>query len=252
MTIKKEINKYYPEIIFYCEQALEKKSLDLDFLRIHKESFYKCPNISIDKAVMEKTSFGTVVPLFCDWRDLGSWKEVWENADKDKNGNVLEGKVLLKKGNDCFLKSDNRLVVGLGINNLIVIETSDALLILNKDYSQEIKSVVQKLKKDKFLEGKEHKKIFRPWGNYTSLIEEENWKVKKIVVYPKQSLSLQLHNFRSENWVIINGTAKVEINNEVAYLEPNQNAYIPLGAKHRLSNPGNAPLILVRCKRNLS
>ena len=114
-----------------------------------------------------------------------------------------------------------------GINNLIVIETSDALLILNKDYSQEIKSVVQKLKKDKFLEGKEHKKIFRPWGNYTSLIEEENWKVKKIVVYPKQSLSLQLHNFRSENWVIINGTAKVEINNEVAYLEPNQNAYIP-------------------------
>ncbi len=244
-TIKEEIYKFYPEIIVYCEKALEKNSLDLDFFRIDKESFYKCPNISIDNAVMEKTSLGTVVPLYCDWRDLGSWKEVWESSKKDDNGNVIEGKILLQEGSNCFLKSEDRLVVGLGLNNLIVVDTSDALLVLNKDYSQDIKSVVQKLKKDNFLEGREHKKIFRPWGNYTSLVEEKNWKVKKIVVYPKHSLSLQSHNFRSENWVIINGTAKVEIDNEVSILESNQNAYIPLGSKHRLSNPGNAPLILI-------
>ena len=244
-SIIEEINKFYPEIIDSCEKALQKNSLDLDFFRIDKESFYKCQSISIDNAVMEKTSLGVVVPLFSDWKDLGSWKEVWKASKKDKKGNVVEGQVLLQEGSNCFIKSENRLVVGLGIENLVVIETGDALLVLNKDYSQEIKSVVQKLKKENILEGREHKKIFRPWGNYTSVIEEKNWKVKKIVVYPKQALSLQSHKFRSENWVILSGKAKVEINEEITVLEPNQNAYIPIGTRHRLSNPGNVPLILI-------
>ena len=244
-SIKREIYKFHPEIIDSCEKALLKKSLDLDFFRIDKESFCKCPSISIDNAVMEKTKLGTVFPLFSDWRDLGSWKEVWKAAKKDKNGNVIDGQVLLQEGSNCLVKSEHRLVVGLGIKNLIIIETSDALLVLNKDFAQEIKSVVQKLKKENILEGREHKKIFRPWGNYTSLIEEKNWKIKKIVVYPKESLSLQSHKFRSENWVVLSGQAKVEINKEVRILEPNQNAFIPLGARHRLSNPGNVPLILI-------
>ena len=137
------------------------------------------------------------------------------------------------------------MVVGLGIENLTIVETSDAILIAQKDASQEIKSVVQQLNKENVLEGREHKKIFRPWGNYTSLVEETNWKVKKIVVHSKQSLSLQFHNYRSENWVIINGIAKVEIDKKTTILNPNESAYIPSGVKHRLSNPGDSDLVLI-------
>ena len=144
-----------------------------------------------------------------------------------------------------FCKSENRLVVGIGIANLTIVETSDAILVAKRESSQEIKSIVQLLNNQKVQEGREHKKIFRPWGNYTSLIEETNWKVKKIVVHSKQSLSLQMHNFRSENWVIINGTAKVEIDSNISILKPNQSAYIPAGINHRLSNPGNSDLILI-------
>ena len=243
--IKSEINKFDPYIISNCEKAISNKNLDLDFLRINKNDFSKCPNISIDKAVFEKTNLGTVIPLRCDWKDIGSWKQVWENSKKDNDGNSLDGKVILRESKHCFVKSENRLVVGIGIENLTIVETTDAILVASRDTSEQIKSIVQLLNNDGIQEGREHKKIFRPWGNYTSLIEESNWKVKKIVVNSKQSLSLQLHNFRSENWVIIDGIAKVEIDNKISILETNQSAYIPAGIKHRLSNPGNSDLVLI-------
>ncbi len=244
-TIKSELNKFYPDIVRNCEKAISGKNFDLDFLRINKDDFSKCPNISIDHAVLEKTNLGTVIPLKCDWKDIGSWKQVWENSNKDKDGNAIEGRVILKSVINCLVKSDDRLVVGVGIKNLTIVETSDAILIANKDSSQEIKSVVKQLKDEKLQEGREHRKIFRPWGNYTSLVEHTNWKVKKIVVHSKQSLSLQLHKFRSENWVIINGIAKVEIDNQISLLKPNQSAYVPAGLKHRLSNPGDSDLVLI-------
>ena len=243
--IKSEIKKFNPDIIKHCEKSISDKNFDLDFLRINKNAFSKCPNISIDNGVLEKTNLGTVIPLRCDWKDIGSWKQVWENSNKDKDGNAIEGRVILKRGINSLVKSEDRLVVGVGIQNLIIVETSDAILIANKDSSQEIKSVVQQLNNDKIQEGREHKRIFRPWGNYTSLVEQTNWKVKKIVVHSKQSLSLQLHKYRSENWVIINGIAMVEIDQEISILKPNQSAYIPAGINHRLSNPGDSDLVLI-------
>ena len=244
-VIKNEINKFDPDIISNCKKAISDSNFDFDFLRINKKYFSKCPNISIDKAVLEKTNLGTVIPLSCGWKDIGSWKQVWENSEKDENGNSLDEKVILREAKNCFVKSENRLVVGIGIENLTIVETSDAILIATRESSQQIKSIVELLNNKNIQAGRVHKKIFRPWGNYTSLIEASNWKVKKIEVHPQQSLSLQLHNFRSENWVIINGIAKVEINNNISILKPNQSAYIPAGIKHRLSNPGDSDLILI-------
>lgn len=243
--IVNQLTKFEPNLIKKCKKSLNFIKRDLDFLRIDKETFEKCPNISIDVAIMEKTSLGTVIPLNAGWRDIGSWDKVWENSSKNSDGNSFSGKTILKECKNCLVRGSNRLVVGIGIKDIAVIETDDSILVLNKRCSQKVKNIVQELKNDNKPEGIMHKKTFRPWGSYDLIIENDNWQVKKIIVRPNQSLSLQSHNFRSEHWVVVEGTAKVEIDDITKIVKKNQSAYIPLGSKHRLSNHSKDDLVLI-------
>ena len=244
-TILKEIKKYSPDILNTCNLSMHNKNYDLDFQRIDKEIFRKCPNLSIDICVMEKTEKGIVVPLDAGWSDIGDWDSIWENSKKDKNGNVKKGKIVLSETKNCLFKSDNKLAIGLGVEDLIVVDTEDALLITKKNNSQAVKNIVEDLKEKNFREIKENKKVYRPWGFYISSIEDKKWKVKLIFVKPKESLSLQKHQYRSEHWVVVSGKATIEVNDNKFYLSQNESTYIPIGAKHRLSNQGSEPLLLV-------
>ena len=244
-TFLKELNKNYPEIIENCTESINKGKNDLDFVRLDKSSFLKCPNISIDIAVMEKTKIGTVFPMDVGWSDIGNWKSVWENSEKDIYQNVSKGKVILKNSKNSLLRSENRLIVGIGLENIIVIETNDAVLVVNKNHTQEVKEIVEEMQLKGLKEGLIHQKIYRPWGNYNSIIQDKKWQVKLINVKPKEALSLQLHRYRSEHWVIVSGKAKVEIEDKVLFLSENQSTYIPLGAKHRLTNVGELPLAII-------
>ena len=244
-TILNEIENYSPEILFACKKSLEKKLFDLDFQRLNQDSFNKCPNISIDIAVMEKTEKGTVLPLKANWTDIGSWNAVWKISKKDENENFIEGSVIAKNSHNCYLRGEKRLIAALGVKDLIVIETSDAILVADKSQSQEVKNVVNYLEEKGIREGQEHKKIYRPWGSYESILEEARWQVKIINVKPGEKLSLQMHHHRSEHWIVVSGTAKAEIDEKEITLHENQSTYIPIGSKHRLSNPGKIPLKLI-------
>ena len=243
--ILKEIRRFHPEIFNKCNLSIKKSQIDLDFQRIDIESFMECPNIPIDIAVMEKTNLGYVFPLKVGWKDLGSWDSVWEVSNKDKDGNSKKGNIFSSKTKNCYLRSEDRLIVALGIEDLAIIETRDALLVAKKSYSQEIKHIVGKLKKEKISEGISHKRIYRPWGFFETLIEENLWKVKFIKVNAGASLSLQMHKCRSEHWIVVNGKAKVQVGDKIIYLGPNQNVSIPLGSLHRLSNETNEDLKII-------
>ena len=244
-SILDELQKFSPEIFENCKASLNQSNIDLDFKRINESAFRKCPNVSIDIAVMEKTKKGIVLPLDAGWSDIGSWQSVWDSSPKDIDGNYKEGKVLIEKSKDCYVRSENRLVVGIGLDNLIIVETNDAILISNKSETQRVKNVVKKLKQNNIPEGQKHRKIYRPWGHYLSVVEDKRWQVKLIQVKSGEKLSLQKHHHRSEHWVVVNGTAEVEVNNKCELLTENESIYIPLGSKHRLSNPGKIPLILI-------
>jgi len=244
-TILDELKKYAPDVLELSKESLSKSKFDLDFQRLNKETFKKCPNISIDCSIMEKSNKGTVLPLDAGWSDIGSWESLWENSEKDNNGNVVKGRVVNLSSKNSYLSSNSRLLVGIGLQNIIAIETNDAILITNKSESQKVKDIVKKLKEIEFPEGEKHLKIYRPWGFYISIAQEATWQVKMIEVKPNGKLSLQMHHHRSEHWVIVKGRAKVEVESKTEYLNENQSVYIPLGAKHRLTNPGKIPLILI-------
>ncbi len=243
--IIEEIKRYSPNIFDACQKTIEESRMDLEFTRLEHDSFKKCPNVSIDLAVMEKTQKGIVLPLDVGWSDIGSWQAVWANSKKDNYGNTLKGNIIANKTKNCYLRSEKRLLVGIGLNDLIAVETNDAILICEKSQSQKVKNIVDNLRKNNISEGKNHKKIYRPWGNYTSIFEEKRWQVKLIEVNPGGKLSLQMHHHRSEHWIVVRGTARVEIDKEINILSENQSTYIPLGIKHRLSNPGKIPLSLI-------
>ena len=244
-TILKELKKYQPEIIESCKSVFLEMDKDFDFQRINKEKFATCPNTSIDVAIMEKTNRGRVLSLDTGWSDIGNWNSVWENSSKDVHGNFYKGKVIHKNSKNCYFRSEERLIVGLDLENTIVIETNDAILVSNKNSSESLKNIVKKLDQKNFKEGKFNKKMYRPWGSYTCLIESESWQVKILKIKPFASLSLQLHHHRSEHWVVVNGTAKVEIDGLESTLVKNQSIFVPLGLKHRLSNPKNIPLEII-------
>jgi len=244
-AIIKELNQFAPEILSICQSALNNSVNDLDFLRINKKIFQKCPNISIDIAVMEKTNNAIVVGLNAGWDDIGSWESIWKKSNKDKNNNSTKGNVLLTDSKGCYLRSENRLVVGLGLKELIVIDTDDALLIANKKSSQKVKEIVKDLEKKDIPEGRLNKKMFRPWGNYTSIINGPSWQVKRLEIKPGSSLSLQMHHHRTEHWIIVEGIAKVEIDDRKTLLKKNESIYVPQCSKHRLSNPGKNLLIII-------
>ena len=246
-----EIKKFSKNIFETCNTALLNAENDLDFKRIKKEDFAKCQDISLDVAVMEKTNLGTVLNLDVGWSDIGNWNSVWENSSKDVNGNFYKGKVIHKNSKNCYFRSEDRLIVGLDLENTIVIETNDAILVSNKNSSESLKNIVKKLDQKNFKEGKFNKKMYRPWGSYTCLIESESWQVKILEIKPFASLSLQLHHYRSEHWVVVNGTAKVEIDGLESTLVKNQSIFVPLGLKHRLSNPKNIPLEIIEVQNGV-
>ena len=241
----REMEKFSPEIVTLCKQAIKDNLNDLDFKRLNKSYFNKCPDLSIDKALMEKTSYGVVFPLHVEWSDIGGWESFWENSSKDKNGNVLIGDALEMSSKNCLIKSNSRLTVGIGIEDLVVIETNDAVLVSKKSESEKVKSIVEQLRCSKRRESDENVQVFRPWGNYISVDYSSRWKIKKIEVNPGASLSLQLHKMRAEHWVVVEGNAKIEINEKEFYLKANQSCFVPIGAKHRLSNPYKQKLVII-------
>ncbi|MEA5414883.1 mannose-1-phosphate guanylyltransferase/mannose-6-phosphate isomerase [Synechococcus sp. BA-132 BA5] len=240
-----ELKRLAPEVLSCCRAALEHDSADLEFLRLERESFANCPNVALDVAVMEKTALGSVLPLDADWSDVGSWSALWETSQQDTEGNVLRGRVISEGSRNCYLRSEHRLVVGLGVEDLVVVETDDVVLVAHRDRAQEVKGIVGRLERDGAPESRAHRRIYRPWGHYDGVVEGERWQVKKISVKPGASLSLQMHHHRAEHWVVVRGTAVVEKDGVEELVGENQSTYIPLGARHRLTNPGKIAMELI-------
>jgi mannose-1-phosphate guanylyltransferase/mannose-6-phosphate isomerase len=244
-AILSEMERLSPDVVSACRSALEHDSADLDFLRLEREAFAGCPAVAIDVAVMERTDRGCVLPLDAQWSDVGSWSALWETADRDSMGNVLRGRVISRDSRNCYLRSEHRLVVGLGVDDLVVVETDDVVLVAHRDRAQDVKAVVGQLERQGAPESKAHRRIYRPWGHYDGVVEGDRWQVKKIQVKPGASLSLQMHHHRAEHWVVVKGTAVVEKDGIEELLGENQSTYIPLGARHRLINPGKIPVELI-------
>jgi mannose-1-phosphate guanylyltransferase len=240
-----ELKKYEPEIFTICKKSCVNPPKDLDFIRLDNEEFYKCPNKSIDYAVMEKTNNGVVVPFDGSWSDIGSWETLWSSKVKDSNNNVSEGDVVLQKVQNSYIHSSNRLIVVNDISDLIIIDTQDALLVSSKKSSQDIKNIVQNLKKDNRSEPNNHRKVYRPWGYYDSIDIGKGFQVKRIFVNPGAKLSLQKHKKRSEHWVIVKGIALITCGKKVFQLNENQSTYIPKEEIHRLENKSDSPLEII-------
>lgn len=240
-----ELEKYNPAIAKNARASVEHSKNDLDFVRLDKNHFEQSPEDSIDYAVMEKTDKVVVVPLNANWSDVGAWKSVWEVSDKDNNGNVLRGDTIVESSNNTLVHAQHRLVTVLGLDDVIVIETSDAVLVANKNKVQDIKKIVEKLKNAQRSEVDLHRKVYRPWGSYDSIDSGDRYQVKCIVVNPGQKLSLQMHHHRAEHWIVVSGTAKIHKGKESFLLTENESVYIPLGEIHALENPGKVPLELI-------
>lgn len=241
------IEQYAPQILESCKKSLENGKKNSEFIRLNENDFAACPADSIDYAVAEHLpeNAGAVVALNAAWSDLGAFDALYALQKKDESGNVSQGDVMLHHTKNSFIRAEHKLVVCLGIENLAVIDTNDALLIAHFDELQNIKNIVQHLKKEERPEAIKRAKVFRPWGNYECIDSGQHFQVKKIVVNPGAALSLQMHYHRAEHWIVVIGTAKVTKGNESILLSENQSIYIPLGVKHRLENPGSIPLELI-------
>ncbi|WP_146442621.1 mannose-1-phosphate guanylyltransferase/mannose-6-phosphate isomerase [Vibrio kanaloae] len=240
-----ELAEHSPEILTACKLALEEQNTDLDFIRIDTEAFKNSPSDSIDYAVMEKTSHAAVIPMDVGWNDIGSWSAIWDVSDKDEHNNVIEGDVLTVDSQHNYIHAENKLVATVGVENLIIVETKDAILVANKDKVQGVKSIVEQLNQAGRTEHIHHREVFRPWGKYDVVDLGKRDKVKRITVNAGQKLSLQMHHHRAEHWVVVAGIAKVT-NDEKTYLvEEDQSTYIPLGHVHSLENPGELPLEMI-------
>ncbi len=240
-----ELDRFRPDILAASKEAFERATRDLDFCRLDAEAFKRCPSDSIDYAVMEKTNHASVVAASFDWNDIGSWSSLWETGAKDGAGNVKRGDVYLDGARDCYVRSESRLVAAVGVKDLVIVETDDAILVAHKDAAQNVKNTVESLKANKREEHIAHKRVYRPWGYYESIDDGARFQVKRIMVKPGHKLSLQMHHHRAEHWIVVSGTARVTRDKEEILLSENQSTYIPLGATHRLENPGKLPLHLI-------
>jgi len=240
-----ELAKYRPDILEQCQQAMADVEYDLDFLRPNKTAFLACANESIDYAVMEKTDAAVVIPLDAGWSDVGSYSALWEVCDKNEEQNVLKGDVIAQQTTNSYIHSQNKLITTIGVDNLVIIDTPDAVLVANKDKVQEVKQIVEQLKKEQRPEAVLHREVYRPWGKYDSVDSGERFQVKRITVKPGAKLSVQMHHHRAEHWIVVSGTAKVTIDDKSVLLSENQSAYIPIGAVHALENPGKLPLEMI-------
>ncbi|MEW6990621.1 mannose-1-phosphate guanylyltransferase/mannose-6-phosphate isomerase [Colwelliaceae bacterium 6441] len=240
-----ELEKYHPSILEQTKKAMVGVEPDLDFLRPNKEAFLQCDDESIDYAVMEKTDSAVVIPLDAGWNDVGSYSALWEVCKKDQNNNVVKGDVIAHQTNDCLLHSQNKLIATLGVNNLVVIDTPDAVLVADKDQVQNVKSIVTQLKNEQRSEATLQREVYRPWGKYDSVDMGERFQVKRITVKPGAKLSVQMHHHRAEHWIIVSGTARVTLDDKTILLSENQSTYIPIGVVHALENPGKLPLEMI-------
>ena len=240
-----ELEKFNPEMFAVCKNTFENAKTDVDFVRLSAEIFAKCPSDSIDYAVMEKTERAMVVPLDANWNDVGSWSALWKVGEKDESGNIIRGDVLTVDCTNSYIHSEKKLISVIGVEDLVIIETDDAVMIAPKNRVQDVKLIVDKLKKENRPEADLHQKVYRPWGNYDSVDNGERHKTKRIVVKPKAKLSLQMHHHRAEHWVVVKGTALVTKGDEQILLTENESTFIPLGVAHRLENPGVIPLEIV-------
>lgn len=236
---------FEPEIINCCLKSLENSIYDKDFIRISSLEFSKCPSKSVDYALMERLKEAYVVPLESGWNDVGSWDSLIATKDKDENENVIEGEVIIDKVRDCFIQSTNRLVTALDVSNLIIVDTQDALLVTSMKNTENIKSILNKVK-NKFPDiANNHRKVYRPWGYYDLIDAGSGFQAKRISVNPGSKLSLQKHQYRAEHWVIVNGVATITCGDKTFNLEKNQSTYIPQGEIHRLENKGNVNLVII-------
>ena len=240
------------DILAACRDSWEKVSVDGNFLRVDKEAFSQCPADSIDYAVMEHIAAleaalpdGVVIPLAAGWSDVGAWDAWWKVLPKDDSGNVAQGDVLLHDCRNTLAMSASRLVACIGVDDLVIVETADAILVSRRDKTQEVKKIVDRLKQAGRSEGLLHRKVFRPWGSYDGVDAGERFLVKRIVVKPGAVLSLQMHHHRAEHWIVVRGTAKVTREESSYLVSENESTFIPLGTKHRLENPGRVPLEMI-------
>lgn len=244
-TYLAELKRHNDTMFSAVESAVINAKSDLDFVRLNQEAFARSPSDSIDYAVMEKTDKAVVVPLDAGWSDVGAWSAVWQVLPQDAQGNATRGDVLLESARNCYVHADYRLVSLLGVQDVVVIETSDAVLVAHKDHAQDVKKLVDRLKDQHRPEVDHHREVFRPWGAYDSIDRGLRYQVKRITVKPGAKLSLQMHHHRAEHWVVVSGTAKVMLGEKELLLSENQSVYIPVGEKHSLENPGKVNLELI-------
>lgn len=240
-----ELAKHRPEMNDACLRSFEARYSDLDFTRVDEEAFLDCPSESIDYAVMEQTDRSVVVPLDAGWNDIGSWSAVMSEAGGDAEGNVAEGDAILIDSKRTYVRAGDRLVTTLGVEDLLVVDTPDALLVADRERAQDVKKVVAELERQNRSEAGIHSRVYRPWGSYETIDLSARYQVKRIIVNPGQRLSLQMHHHRAEHWIIVGGTALVTRDDQTFQLTENESTYIPLGAKHRLENPGKLPLEMI-------
>ena len=240
-----ELGRYAPAMLAACRAALAAAGRDLDFLRLPAQEFASCPSDSIDYAVMERTDRAVVVPLAAGWSDVGSWAALADALPRDAEGNVTAGDVLTEDSSGCYLHSTSRLVAAVGLRDHVVVETKDAVLVAPCDRVQDVKELVAELKARGRYESSLHREVYRPWGSYDSIDSGDRFQVKRLIVNPGATLSLQLHHHRAEHWVVVTGTAKVTRGDEVFTLSENESTYIPIGARHRIENPGKIPLHII-------
>lgn len=240
-----EIERLAPDILPAVREAVAKSTRDLDFIRLDEESFARAPNISIDYAVMERTDRAVLVPCQIGWNDVGAWSSLWEVREQDEFGNVLQGDVIVHDSRGSLVHSERTLTALVGVENLIVIATKDAILVADKARAQDVKAIVDKLKAADRPEPMEHTVAFRPWGSYEVVDQGENFMVNHIMIKPGGRISLHMHHHRAEHWVVVQGTARVTCGEKVMVLHENESTFIPLGEKHRLENPGRVPLRLI-------
>jgi mannose-1-phosphate guanylyltransferase len=240
-----ELNQFRPDIYTACESALVNTSKDEDFIRIDKIAFEKCPDESVDYAVMEKTADAVVVPLDAGWSDIGSWSALWDVNNKDSNGNTAIGDSIMHETTNCLIQGSERLIATVGVDNLVIVDTKDALLVASKDKVQDVKKIVEQLKAEGRDEFKNHREVYRPWGKYDSIDAGTRYQVKRITVKPGEKLSIQMHHHRAEHWIVVSGTAKVTNGDKTFLVTENESTYIPIGVVHALENPGKLPLEMI-------
>ncbi len=244
-TYLTELEKFNPEMLAHCRQAAANMIDDIGFLRLDSDAFAACESDSIDYAVMEKTGLACVVPMDAGWSDIGSWSSLWEQGTKDSSGNSTHGDVMTSDTEGSFVHSESRLVAAVGVRDLVIVETQDAVLVADKSRAQEVKQIVEQLKQQQREEENFHRIVYRPWGSFDSVDEGDGYKVKRISVKPGARLSKQMHHHRAEHWVVVRGTARVFRNDEIFDLHENESVFIPLGATHYLENPGDEPLDII-------